>query len=102
MRYHPGKCFCLYFIALGPSLGSSKPNSLLLGIKPFMNQLDDLLNQEQAPASPQSPSVGIAISITPKPNALELLLVGCHPVAPKDLDAHRKLLSNQEKALRYV
>ena len=91
-----------YINILDPSLSSSKENSLLLGIKPFMNQLDELLNQEQARGGPQGPSAGITISMTPKANALELLLVGSHPVSPNDMEAHTKLLANQEQAFRYA
>lgn len=67
-----------------------------------MNQLDELLNQEQSRGGPQGSSAGITISMTHKANALELLLVGSHPVSPNDMEAHTKLLANQEQAFRYA
>lgn len=87
---------------LDPSASSIKPSNLLPGVKPFMNQLDELLNQEQSRGRSQAPSVGITISVTPKPNALEFLLVGTHPMSPKDMQAYKKLLAYQEEAFRYI
>lgn len=83
-----------------PSASSNKSNIPLPGVKPFMNQLDELLNQEQSRGRSQSPSGGIMISMAPKPSALEILLVGTHPISPKGMEAHKKLLAFQEEAFR--
>ena len=88
--------FCL----LGPSSTSSKSTGLLPGVKPFMNQLEDLLNQEESRGKAQAPSGGITISVTPKPNALEVLLVGTHPIRPKDMERHKKLIASQEEEFK--
>lgn len=65
-----------------------------------MNQLEELLNQEESRGRAQAPFGGITISVTPKPNALEVLLVGTHPIRPKDMEAHKKLIASQEEAFK--
>ena len=65
-----------------------------------MHQLEELLNQELSRGNAQDPSGGITISVTPKPNAVNLLLVGTHPIRPKDMEAHRKLNASQEESFR--
>ena len=65
-----------------------------------MKQLEELLNQEEARARAQAPSGGITISVSPKPNAMEIVLVGTHPIRPKDMEAHTKLIVTQEEAFK--
>ena len=100
----PGAASLFYYSTFlylaDPSPSSAKSSGLLRGIKPFMNQLEELLNQEMSRGSAQTPSGGITISVTPKPNAMEVLLVGSHPIRPKDMAAHKKLLVFQEESFR--
>ena len=65
-----------------------------------MNQLEELLNQEESRGRAQAPSGGITISVTPKPNALEVLLQGTHPIRLKDMETHKKLIASQEEAFK--
>lgn len=90
----------MFLYLLGPYPSSSKSSGLLPGIKPFMYQLEELLDREMSRGNARAPSGGIAISVTPKPNAMDLLLVGTHPIRPKDMEAHRKLISSQEESFR--
>ena len=90
----------IFFCLLDPSSSSSKSTGLLLGVKPFMNQLEELLNQEESRGRAQVPSGGITISVTPKPNALEVLLQGTHPIRLKDMETHKKLIASQEEAFK--
>jgi len=90
----------MFFCLIDPSSSSSKSSGLLPGVKPFMNQLEQLLNQEEPRSRSQAPSGGITISVTPKPNAVEVLLVGTHPVRPKDMETHKKLIASQEEAFK--
>ena len=90
----------MFFCLIDPSSSSSKSSGLLPGVKPFMNQLEQLLNQEEPRSRSQAPSGGITISVTPKPNAVEVLLVGTHPVRPKEMETHKKLIASQEEAFK--
>ena len=90
----------MFFSRQDPSSSSSKSTGLLPGVKPFMNQLEELLNQEESRGRAQAPSGGITISVTRKPNALEVLLVGTHPIRPKDMEAHKKLITIQEESFK--
>lgn len=65
-----------------------------------MKQLEELLNQEETRARAQAPSGGITISVSPKPNAMEIVLVGTHPIRPKDMEAHTKLIASREEAFK--
>lgn len=83
-----------------PPLSSAKPSIALPGIRSFLNQVDELLNQEQSSGKPQVPSGGITFAMTPKSNAMDLLLFGSHPLNPKDTNAHKRILAIQEEAFR--
>ena len=74
----------------------------LVGVGAFLNLLDKLLSQEQS-RGPTAENQPIAVSLAPRPNAVDLLLCGSCPIRPKDLQQHRKLLHEQKMALeRFV
>ena len=73
---------------------------MLPGIAAFLRQLDELLNQDHLCKKPQVPSGAIAMSMTPVTNAMELLLLGSHPLNRKDSNAHTKLLTHQEESFK--
>ena len=65
-----------------------------------MKQVEELLNQEESRGRTQSPCGGIVISMAPTPNAMEVLLVGTHPIRPKDMETHQKRIALQEEAFK--
>ncbi|KAJ7371026.1 hypothetical protein OS493_028188 [Desmophyllum pertusum] len=84
-----------------PSPSSTKPTGLLPGIRPFMNQTGGASKSRTVTAVyPRPRLVAFTISMTPKPNTMEIILVGTHPIRPKDMEAHRKLTSSQEESFK--
>ena len=62
----------------------------------------EILAQEQTRGGTKSSGGGITVSLSPKANAKEILLAGTHPIRPKDMAAHKKIVADQEESYRYT